>query len=120
MSGTLGIAHGGTGKTSAADAWEALGGRALGKKSSLSPGRTTWSHPSKTLSVPAIGYLDATIPYEVPDGKVMTGLYSVWSSNGDVSLGSFNYNKVRLLNAYSTAKSCTVTYKWVGINSSLS
>ena len=35
MTGTLGVSHGGTGKTTADEAWTALGGGSIGKKSSL-------------------------------------------------------------------------------------
>lgn len=38
LNGTLSIAKGGTGKTTAADAWTALGGGAIGKKASLAAG----------------------------------------------------------------------------------
>ena len=62
VSGTLSIANGGTGKTTAADAWTALGGGSVGKLSYGSGTTTflrndgTWASPTGTYSLPLAKY----------------------------------------------------------------
>ena len=78
-SGTLGIARGGTGATTAAAAWTALGGGSIGKKNSLSTSDVTGLEDSGWQT---LANTNSTIKYRKHHGVV----YVVGISNGSVTI----------------------------------
>lgn len=125
VSGTLGLDHGGTGKTTKEEAWEALGGRNLGTKNTLSLGRSTFSGVTTSANAATVGVAQSKaipVPYSVPDGKTTTGLYGVYTNKaGKLNVEHFDNDSVRVGNStLNDITGATCTIKWIAINSPLS
>jgi len=118
LTGTLGLAHGGTGATTKATAWAALGGGSLGTKDSVSIGRSIWSEVSKSVSLDANSLNSIATPYTVPDGKSLTGCYGSITNNSQFFMIGFDHDSTYVYN-FRTKGNCTITKRFAAIKSSL-
>ena len=96
-----------------------LGLDSLAYKSSVALGRSIWSEVSTSISLDANSLNSITTPYTVPSGKVLMGCYGSITNNSKFFMTGFDHDSTYVYN-FGTKGNCTVTKRFVAINSSLS
>ena len=98
--GTLPIAHGGTGATTAADAWAALGGGSVGKKNSLAasdiPSLAASKIGSGTLPIARGGTGGGTVAAALAALGITPVVLFVGDTNGNITLAQSAANFTRM------------------------